>query len=113
MWRAGYRFVTHSRKLPGRPDISNSSRRWAIFVHGCFWHGHEDCPKARLPRRNAEFWREKVAANAARDARKEEALRALGFDVYVVWECTLGSLRTEKTPDGLSFRLPPSPRPPE
>lgn len=112
MWRAGYRFVTHSTKLPGRPDISNSRRRWAIFVHGCFWHGHEDCPKARLPKRNAAFWADKVAGNAARDARKEDALRALGFDVYVVWECALGELRDAHTPADLSFSLPPLPRSP-
>jgi DNA mismatch endonuclease (patch repair protein) len=106
LWRAGHRFVTHAAKLPGRPDLSNTRRKWAIFVHGCFWHGHEGCPKSRLPKRNVEFWADKIAANVARDARKEEALRELGFDVYVVWDCSLGELDQALTSAELSFPLP-------
>lgn len=109
MWRRGYRFVTNSGKLPGRPDLSNTRRRWAIFVHGCFWHGHPGCSKARLPKRNLQFWAEKVAGNAARDRRKEEELRARGFDVYVVWECTLRELQSATESEDLSFPLPPHP----
>jgi len=109
MWRAGHRFVTHSAKLPGRPDLSNTRRKWAIFVHGCFWHGHEGCPKSRLPKRNVAFWAEKIATNVARDARKEEALRKLGFDVYVIWECRLAELTSVADQDELSFRLPRRP----
>lgn len=110
LWRAGHRFVTHAAKLPGRPDLSNTRRKWAIFVHGCFWHGHEGCPKSRLPKRNVEFWADKIAANVARDARKEEALRELGFDVYVVWDCSLGELDHALTSAELSFPLPRLPR---
>lgn len=109
LWRAGHRFVTHAAKLPGRPDLSNTRRKWAIFVHGCFWHGHQGCPKSRLPKRNVQFWADKIAANVARDARKEEALRELGFDVYVVWDCSLGELAEAPTPAELSFPLPPLP----
>lgn len=111
MWRAGHRYVTHSSKLPGSPDLSNTRRRWAIFVHGCFWHGHEGCQKSRLPKRNTEFWAHKIAGNSARDARKERALRALGFDVYVVWECKIGELVSAADQSQLSFPLPPDPRP--
>lgn len=111
MWHAGYRYVTHNRRLPGRPDISNTNRRWAIFVHGCFWHGHQGCPRATTPKRNSEFWRVKIAENIARDARKERALRELGFEVFTIWECQLGELSKSAVPGELSFRLPPLPRP--
>ncbi len=111
LWRVGHRFVTHSTKLPGRPDLSNTRRKWAIFVHGCFWHGHDGCRKSRLPKRNTDFWAEKIAGNVARDERKEQALRDLGFDVYVVWECNLGELARTTDPAELSFALPPLPRP--
>lgn len=111
MWRAGHRFVTQSRSLPGTPDLSNTRRGWAIFVHGCFWHGHEGCPKARLPKSNTDFWASKVAANAKRDCRKEQDLRNLGFEVYVIHECELKELTMARSQEDLSFRLPPLPRP--
>lgn len=82
--------------LPGSPDIANRSRRWAIFVNGCFWHGHKNCPKTksapgefRVPRSNDEFWREKLVANRARDARAISTLRRAGYTVVLVWECSL------------------------
>src|SRR5438045_3715628 len=67
LWRQGYRFRVHNRRLPGTPDLSNTSKRWAIFVNGCFWHGHEGCARATVPKRNREFWVAKIAANQARD----------------------------------------------
>lgn len=75
--------------LPGSPDIANKSAGKAIFVHGCFWHFHKECPRGRVPKRNREFWREKLMANRERDRRNLEALRAQGFDTLVVWECQL------------------------
>ena len=78
--------------LPGSPDLANKSRRWAIFVNGCFWHQHRGCPKATMPKRNAEFWRQKFAANRERDARKVRILKAHGFRVMVVWECETANL---------------------
>lgn len=110
LWQRGHRFVTHSSKLPGSPDLSNTKRKWAIFVNGCFWHGHEGCRKSRPPKRNEAFWIEKIAANVARDARKEQALRDLGYEVYVVWECSLGELAHAADQTDLSFPLPPLPR---
>ncbi len=89
----GYRI--HNRDLPGSPDIANRSRRWAVFVNGCFWHGHKNCEKtkggrtSRIPRKNAGFWQEKLVANRRRDARKCRELRRQGFDVLIVWECQL------------------------
>ncbi|MGH9891648.1 MAG: very short patch repair endonuclease [bacterium] len=85
--RLGARYRVCPRNLPGSPDIANMTRRWCIFVHGCFWHGHEDCPLATVPKTNTEWWKRKVADNRARDRRKEDAVRALGFRVEVVWQC--------------------------
>jgi DNA mismatch endonuclease (patch repair protein) len=87
--RLGARFRVCPPDLPGRPDIANKSRKWCVFVHGCFWHGHSACMLARLPRTNNRWWTEKISANKRRDARKEAAMRELGFRVAVVWQCEL------------------------
>lgn len=73
--------------LPGRPDIVNKSRRWAIFVHGCFWHHHEGCSRATIPKHNREFWLAKFNANRYRDARALAELEAKGVRPLVIWEC--------------------------
>ena len=85
--RTGARFRVGNKELPGSPDLANRRRRWAIFVHGCYWHHHEGCSRATIPRANREFWVAKFAANRARDARKREELIDLGFRVMTVWEC--------------------------
>lgn len=95
----GYRYRLHRKDLPGKPDISFIGRRKAVFVHGCFWHGH-DCKRgAREPKANAEYWRAKIARNRARDARSLAELGALGWDTMVVWECELRD--GERLPDRL------------
>ncbi|QOG20823.1 very short patch repair endonuclease [Bradyrhizobium sp. SEMIA] len=86
--RAGYRFRLHMPKLPGRPDILFPRDRKAVFIHGCFWHGHS-CPKGRRPKSNAIFWEEKILANQARDARVLNDLAALNWSALVLWECEL------------------------
>ncbi len=83
----GAHYRTSNRDLPGSPDIANRSKRWAIFVHGCFWHRHEGCRRTTTPSRNRDFWLAKFAANVARDARAIAALEAQGFRVLVIWEC--------------------------
>jgi DNA mismatch endonuclease (patch repair protein) len=83
----GHRFRLDNRDLPGSPDVANRARKWAIFVHGCFWHAHEGCPRHTVPRRNRKWWVTKFADNRARDARVAAALRERGFTVVVVWEC--------------------------
>jgi len=88
----GGRFRINRRALPGSPDISSERRRKAIFVNGCFWHAHRDCSKATVPKRNRRFWREKLAANVERDARKVAELKRLRFAVLVVWECELSNV---------------------
>ena len=83
----GYRYRLHKAALPGKPDLVFASRRKVIFVHGCFWHGH-DCKRgAREPKSNVEYWRAKVQRNRERDANAIAALRAAGWQVFVVWEC--------------------------
>jgi DNA mismatch endonuclease (patch repair protein) len=82
----GYRFRLHTKDLPGRPDLVFPSRRRVIFVHGCFWHGH-DCPKGRLPASRLDYWRPKVAANKERDERTVNMLERAGWRCFVVWQC--------------------------
>lgn len=86
--RLGYRFRIHRKDLPGTPDIVLPSRRVAIFVHGCFWHGH-DCRRGRAPSSNLEYWGPKLESNRERDSRKAAALAAAGWRVVVVWQCEL------------------------
>lgn len=85
----GHRYRVENRDLPGSPDLANRSRRWAIFVHGCFWHAHAGCHRATIPRRNADFWSRKFADNRSRDARVLGRLTEAGFRTLVVWECEL------------------------
>ncbi|TPI09918.1 DNA mismatch endonuclease Vsr [Mesorhizobium sp. B4-1-3] len=87
--RLGYRFRLHKRDLPGRPDIVLPGRRAAIFVHGCFWHGH-GCRNSVLPRTRADWWEAKLNRTAERDGQNIEALTTLGWKVLVLWECMLG-----------------------
>jgi len=84
----GYRFSLHCNYLPGRPDIV--LRRWnaLIYINGCFWHGH-DCQGTRQPKSNRGYWKAKIQANMARDARNQAECRSLGWRVLVVWECVL------------------------
>lgn len=83
----GYRFRLHRKDLPGTPDIVFPARKKALFVHGCFWHRHQGCKKATTPKTRVEFWKDKFAANEARDRRKLDQLRASGWHCLVVWEC--------------------------
>lgn len=85
----GYRYRLHRKDLPGKPDIVFPGRRKVIFMHGCFWHGH-DCKRGdRRPRTNAEYWRTKIARNRERDGRSIAALHETGWSSLIVWECEL------------------------
>jgi DNA mismatch endonuclease (patch repair protein) len=84
----GYRYRLHDRRLPGRPDLVFPGRRAVIFVHGCFWHGH-DCGLFRWPGTRPEFWGKKISGNIERDARVRLQLIELGWRVLDIWECTL------------------------
>jgi DNA mismatch endonuclease, patch repair protein len=91
----GMRYRLSNRDLPGSPDLANRSRRWTLFVNGCFWHGHKNCPKTkggpgvRIPKLRRSFWEEKLSRNRYRDAVNCCKLRSQGFLVVIVWECHL------------------------
>jgi DNA mismatch endonuclease (patch repair protein) len=91
----GIRFRKHADKLPGKPDLANCTKRWAIFVQGCFWHSHAECRLASNPKSNRGYWEEKLRRNQERDKENLAALRDMGFRVLVVWECDVrnGKLR--------------------
>ena len=86
--RRGFRFRLHRKGLPGRPDLVFTRRNAVIFVHGCFWHGH-DCHLFRWPKSREDFWREKIDRNIERDRNQREALVNAGWRVGTVWECAL------------------------
>ncbi|HEY8991524.1 MAG TPA: DNA mismatch endonuclease Vsr [Luteolibacter sp.] len=90
--RHGYRFTVHgplNRTLPGRPDLVLPKYRTVVFVHGCFWHGHEHCGDFRLPKSRVDWWTAKISGNQARDRRVEASLRALGWHVVTIWACAV------------------------
>jgi DNA mismatch endonuclease, patch repair protein len=95
----GFRFRLHAKALPGKPDIVLPRYKTAIFVHGCFWHGHSDCKRSALPSSHRGFWSRKISGNKKRDSDQIRALRSLGWCVLVIWEC-----ETKKA-DLLSARL--------
>ncbi|MGQ0589137.1 MAG: very short patch repair endonuclease [Sphingosinicella sp.] len=87
--RRGYRFRLHRKDLPGKPDIVLPRFKTAIFVHGCFWHGHEGCRRSKLPETRAQFWAEKIGWNKQRDARAITALAERGYQSVTIWQCEL------------------------
>lgn len=84
--RLGFRFRLHRKDLPGTPDVVLPKYSTAVFVHGCFWHGH-DCSKNRMPATNVEFWKTKIRKNKERDVQATHELEQLGWKVWIVWEC--------------------------
>ncbi|HEY2774110.1 MAG TPA: very short patch repair endonuclease [Candidatus Binatia bacterium] len=87
----GARYRLNNRKLPGSPDLANAARGWAIFVHGCFWHAHDGCPRATRPKSNKAYWNRKLRLNRQRDLRVLASLQNRGFRVLVVWQCELST----------------------
>ena len=100
IWRLGGRYRLNREDLPGRPDIVLAGRRLAIFVHGCFWHGHDCARGARIPKSNRDYWVAKVARNRTRDLAAREALAAAGWRVETVWECELKAMASLETRAG-------------
>lgn len=89
----GFRYRLHRKELPGSPDLVFPSLKKVLFVHGCYWHGH-DCRWGKLPKSNTSFWEEKIAANVGRDERNIRDLKRLGWETFTVWQC---ELRDEET----------------
>lgn len=97
--RMGFRFRLHRRGLPGTPDIVLPGHRKIVFVHGCFWHGHDGCARSKRPETRREFWDNKIDATIKRDEKCGKELRELGWNVLTVWECEC------KKPDMLREKL--------
>lgn len=87
----GYRYRLHRRSLPGAPDLVFVGRRKVIFVHGCFWHRHRSCSRARMPKSRTDYWGPKLRRNVERDSDNRSALAALGWETMTVWECEIGN----------------------
>ena len=92
LFALGLRYRLNVKALPGKPDLVFPKHRTVVFVHGCFWHGHHCKRGARAPKQNAEYWREKIARNKARDKKNATELKKLGWRVVTVWECELKDL---------------------
>ena len=101
----GFRYRLHDRSLPGRPDLVFPRHRVALFVHGCFWHRHEGCPKATTPSTRPEFWQRKFDRNVERDREVRAAMRDLGWTPLVVWECDLAPDKQEQALSNLVLRI--------
>lgn len=87
----GYRYRLHGKDLPGKPDLVFRQKRKVIFVHGCFWHAHDDerCKRGRAPKSRLDYWEPKLARNSERDQKNQDALQRQGWQVMVIWECEL------------------------
>ncbi|MGV8050810.1 MAG: very short patch repair endonuclease [Anaerolineaceae bacterium] len=85
----GFRYRLHYSKLPGKPDIALPKNKKAIFVHGCFWHGHENCRRSKSPSSNVEFWASKIGRTVERDSKNRETLVDLGWQVLTIWACEI------------------------
>ena len=94
LWAKGLRYRVHATDVPGTPDIVVRRHKLAIFVNGCFWHGHEGCSRGRLPKSRVEYWSAKIQANKHRDSVIAEQLKRDGWHRVVVWEC---QLRTQQS----------------
>lgn len=97
LWRHGYRYRLNVKDIPGKPDIVMRKYNTVIFINGCFWHGHEGCPKFVIPKSNIEFWESKIRRNQERDRKNYELLRGQGWQVIVIWECRLSLSSIEQT----------------
>lgn len=97
LWAHGYRYRLNVKSVPGKPDIVMRPYRTAIFVNGCFWHGHKNCGNLRMPKSNTKFWQSKIERNRARDQENYRVLQENGWLVIVVWECQLTPKRIDRT----------------
>lgn len=92
-----FRFRKNDKRLPGSPDIVLPEYKTAIFVHGCFWHGHTKCKYAKLPTSNVNFWKTKIEANDKRDSKKVRLLKKESWNVITVWQCQLKTTKQSRT----------------
>lgn len=101
----GFRYKLHDKKLPGKPDIVLPKCHTVIFVHGCFWHGHNNCKYFTVPKTRTKWWLNKITGNILNDRNAEKALRIGGWKVITIWSCQLKSYKLERTQNSLIKRL--------
>ena len=94
--RRGFRFRLHGKKLAGKPDLVFPKYKTVVFVHGCFWHRHKGCPRATMPSSRVAFWRRKFERNMARDKENQRSLQVLDWQVIVLWECEISTIRSRE-----------------
>jgi DNA mismatch endonuclease (patch repair protein) len=92
--RAGFRYRLYDKTLPGKPDIVLKKYKTVVFIHGCFWHGHENCRRGNKPKTHKKYWNAKIARNVARDTENISVLQSMGWRVIIIWECELKDLDT-------------------
>lgn len=97
LFNLGFRYRKNDKRLPGTPDIVLTKYKVCIFVNGCFWHKHEGCRYFVWPKNNADTWRKKIEANVARDHKKYQQLKDIGWKVLIVWECELKPQTRDET----------------
>lgn len=105
LWTHGYRYRLNVKSVPGKPDIVMRKYRTAIFVNGCFWHGHEGCKLFVMPKTNTEFWQNKIEHNRQRDQRNYDILLQNGWQVIVLWQCKLAKEKIENTMQAVAIAL--------
>lgn len=105
LFSKGFRFRLHDKKLLGKPDIVLPKYRTVIFIHGCFWHGHENCRYFVVPKTRTDWWLNKIGKNIAGDTANTEKLRIAGWKIITVWECTLKKAALERTLEELAHEL--------
>ena len=105
--KMGYRFRLYVKKLSGNPDIVLPRHKVVIFVHGCFWHGHEDCKRATIPVTRTEFWLTKITSNKERDKRNIAALENLGYRCLTIWQCEIKDIEAlkQRLAVGIAYNL--------
>lgn len=102
LFKRSFRYRIHDKKLPSKPDIVLPKYRTVVFVHGCFWHGHEHCRYYVIPKTRTEWWQNKISGNVERDAKAVKALKELGWRVLTVWECELKKNMLQNTVNTVS-----------
>ena len=105
LFSRGMRFRKNDRRYPGSPDVVLPKYNTVVFVHGCFWHHHEGCRYATMPKSNVEYWEKKLYGNVERDKRNRKELEEMGWKVIIVWECELKKDRLEQTLDELYIQI--------
>ena len=105
LFARGLRYRKNVKRLPGTPDIVFPKYKTAVFVNGCFWHGHKGCKYSHLPSSNFEYWEKKIADNIERDERKKRELEGLGYRVLIIWQCQLKSNTKIETLEALYHNI--------